>query len=232
MAKPQRDRKHRFALFACFVLFGLVLSLSQGCARQDPRYRPDGISLGSQQKLPFHPDPHLASDSDGALPAAPADAKLAGAMPFRTASQPRILPPGTLLTVQLGRSLSAAKVQAGEPFTASVAAPLTIDGETLVERGAPVVGHIESAQAETGSAPARGYFRLTLSAITVGGRSFSIQTSSLFTRGTVQPSNSSSRAGSVRVQKGRRLTFRLTAPVIFDDSSPSANRQTASSIAE
>lgn len=232
MVKPQSARKRRFALITFCHTLGLALSLSQGCARQEAVYRPDGASPAGQQKLPFHPDPHLASDNDGARPAVPSDPRLPTAIPFQAGSKPRILSFGTLLTVQLDRSLSTAKVRAGDSFSASVAAPLTIEGETLVERGTPVIGLIESAQSETGRAQALGYFRLTLSAITIGGRQVGLQTSSLFTRGTIQPSNVSSRSGSVRVLKGRRLTFRLTAPVTLDDPNPGVNRQSASAIAE
>ncbi len=150
-------------------------------------------------------------------------------------SHPRILPSGTLLTVQLDDSLSADKVRAGDAFTASVAAPLTIDGDTLIERGTAVTGRVESAQSQAdrpGLIPGSGYFRLTLNAITVEGRQLALQTSSLFARGTLPPLNVSSpasppdlRLDSLQVQKGRRLTFRLTAPVALDDPNSMANRQ-------
>ena len=82
-----------------------------------------------------------------------------------------------------------------------------------------------------------GYFELTLDAITVAGKPVALQTSSLFARGTIQPSNISSgssniRSNSIRVQKGRRLTFRLTAPLIFDDPGLTANRRTSGSTME
>ncbi len=76
-------------------------------------------------------------------------------------------------------------------------------------------GHIESVRAGAGS----GYFQLTLTAITVEGRPLALQTSSLFARGTVQPPD------EIRVQKGRRLTFRLTSPVLIDELEALANRQ-------
>jgi hypothetical protein len=59
-----------------------------------------------------------------------------------------------------------------------------------------------------------------LSAITVEGRPLALQTSSLFARGTLQQPD------GVRVQKGRRLTFRLTSPVTLNDSNSMATRQT------
>lgn len=214
-----------------FGVLCLVLSLSQGCARSEPADPANGGAV-AEQKLPFRPsDPALASD--GARPAPPPTPKLS--MPFQAGLQPRILPSGTLLTVQLEDSLSTANVHTGDAFTASVAAPLTLDGDTLIGRGTAVTGRVESAQSQAdrpGLVPGSGYFRLTLNAITVEGRQLPLQTSSLFARGQVpNPSSSGNRsdlrADGVQVQKGRRLTFRLTAPLTVDDPKSMANRQSA-----
>jgi hypothetical protein len=252
MARLRGAPQPRSALIA-FCL-ALSLSLSPGCARPEPLHPADASSPASEQELPFRSDSDQTSASDGARTGAQAavspDPKLASSLPFRAASHPRILPSGTLLTVQLEDSLVASKVRAGDAFTASVAAPLTIDGDTLIERGTAVIGRIESAQSQAdrpGLVPGAGYFRLTLSAITVDGRQLVLQTSSLFTRGTLTEANVSSGGGasyggpgsgnpgsgntpnapsrSVRVQKGRRLTFRLTAPVTIDGPNSTANRQ-------
>ncbi len=223
MTELRRNRKR----CSGFVIFCFVLTLT-GCARRESLYHPEAAAPASEQNLPFHPDPHLASDSDAERPAVPAAPQLSSGMPFRSGAQSRVLAAGTLVTVELDRSLSAAKVHAGDQFAASVAAPLTVDGETLVERGSPVVGSVEIAQVETNGAQAPGYFRLTLDAMTVGGRLISLRTSSLYTRGTIQPNGFS--GSSAGVQKGRRLTFRLTAPVAFED--PAISHRQAASIAE
>jgi hypothetical protein len=213
----------------------LCLSLTQGCARSEPVRRTDAGLPASEQKLPFHPETDHALDGEGTRPAVPPDPKMASGLPFRTGSHPRILPSGTLLTVQLEGSLSTANVRPGDAFTASVAAPLAIDGDTLIERGTTVTGRIESVQSQAqrpGLVRGSGYFGLTLSAMTVEGRQFALQTSSLFTRGTLRQANVSSRGSpvdlrseGVRVPKGRRLTFRLTLPVKLDDPNSTANRQ-------
>jgi len=201
----------------CLAL-GLSLSLSQGCARSGPLHRGDTASAASEQKLPFHPGTDQASASEGTHPAVSPDPNATSAMPFRTESHPHVLPSGTLLTVQLEDALSTAKAHTGDPFAASVASALGIDGDSLIERGAMATGHIESVRADARS----GYFQLTLTAITVEGRPLALQTSSLFARGTVQQSD------DIRVQKGRRLTFRLTSPVLLDEPKSMANRQSSS----
>jgi len=237
MARLRENRQHHSALIG--VCLALSLGLTQGCARSEPMHRAELGSVASEQRPPFPPDADHAPASDGSHSAIPPDPKLASGLPFRAGAQPRILPAGTLLTVQLAGSLSTASVRAGDVFTASVAAPLVIDGETLIDRGTAVSGRVESAQSQAhrpGLVQGSGYFRLTLSAITVGDRQLLLQTSSLFARGTLQ--HASSHGGplglpsdGVRVPKGRRLTFRLTAPVTLETNSV-ANREPRGPVTE
>jgi hypothetical protein len=221
-----------------WIVFCLALSLALGCGRPNA---PHGTETGasspagpSDQNLPFHPNPDRTSDADNALPPMPADHQRDNGTPFHSLAAARSLPAGTLITIRMESSLSTSHVSAGDPFTASVAGPLTVDGNTLVERGTPVSGRVESAQppaARPGLSPDPGYVRLTLSALTLDGRAVALQTSSLFARGTFQSSAASVDAASrvrssdFRVQKGRPLTFRLTAPVALNDPSSIANRQ-------
>jgi len=209
-----------------FGILCLAVGLSQGCDRSEPLQRSDAPSPASERKLPFHPDADQASAADGALPPVASDPKQS-ATPFKGMSHTHILPSGMLLTVQLQDSLSATKVRAGDAFTATVAAPLWLGRDVVVERGTTVTGRVESAQsqaersglAQDSRYTGTGYFRLTLSEMTVEGRQLALQTSSLFARGTFQPLE------GISVQRGRRLTFRLTAPVTLEASSSAANRQ-------
>ena len=50
---------------------------------------------------------------------------------------------GTLLPVRIGQELSAARNQAGDSFSATLARPLVVDGWVIAESGARVEGHIE-----------------------------------------------------------------------------------------
>jgi hypothetical protein len=202
------------------LCLALGLGLGEGCTRSEPLHRNGASSSSSEQTLPFHAETSGPSSGDGVVPSTALDPKQASGLPFRVGSQ-RVVPAGTLLTVELEDSLSTAKVRVGDVFTASVAASLKGERETLIERGAMVTGRVESermAADQSGKGPASGYFRLTLSSITQDGRQFSLQTSSLFARGTFQPIE------GVRVPKGRRLTFRVTAPVTLDAPDPIASR--------
>jgi len=128
MDKLRRDRKRLFTLLA---LLALGLGVNQGCARPQ-RLHPTAANSTATQKLPFHADGGSDSAADSPLPASSPDPRLAASVPFRAGSSGRMLPAGTLLTVQLDSSLSADTAGAGDAFTASVAAPLTIDGDTLL----------------------------------------------------------------------------------------------------
>ena len=216
-ATMQRMAKHRD--FREWLGMGaLCLALGQGlaCGRSEPLHPETGPTVAKQ--LPFHAGAEGLTDS-GNDAAGLANASSSG-LPFRAAAQGRILPAGTLLTVQLKHSLSATNVHAGDVFEAALADPLISDGDTLIERGTEVTGRVESAQFRPGS----GYVRMTLSSITLEGVQASLQTSSLFARGRARQvavadgGNSARRdLGGTRVPKGRRLTFRLTAPIRLEE---------------
>jgi hypothetical protein len=220
------------------VVVCAAFSLTQGCARSSiaPRTEVAASSPTAQQNLPFHQASEHATD-DSVHPAVPPDAKPLNAAPFPAASHPHSLPAGTLITVRLEKSLSISRVHAGDTFTATVADPLTFDGDTLIAAGTPVTGRVEFAQPavqRVGSTSDPGYLGLILEAISVDGRGITLQTSSLFTTGTLRmnrPSGTSSSGSEsgvpsnpLRIRKGRRLTFRLTAPVAFPDANSIAKR--------
>lgn len=188
------------------LTLSLCLGFGIGCSRLELSHAGEGALVSSKQALPFHPEPVVTDER----PAVPPDSKSVRALPFHSEQQPGILQSGTLLTVQLEKPLSFARARPEDTFLASVAAPFTMDGQILVDRGTVVTGHVESAHLNLhGGILSRGYFRLTLSTITIDGRHISLQTSSLFTRGSPV---SKLRPAGVGLEKGHHLTFRLTAP--------------------
>lgn len=187
-----------------------------------------------------HADPHQVPFHEGEKPPGPGDASAsqdsapnpAPGLPFRDAQN---LPAGTLLTVRLKNPISTENPGSHAKFEGVVDEPVVVAGSTLVPRGVTVAGRVESAQASN-LRRNRGYVRLALDSIQLGGASLPIQTSSLFVRGTAAdvhadvnpaqnhgpqaaaapsdvPSGESSAAAVISLEKGRRLTFRLTEPV-------------------
>jgi hypothetical protein len=128
-------------------------------------------------------------------------------------------------------------------FEAVVDEPVMIEGVTVVPRGTSATGRIESFQSSleqhsrlgsekslgpeklssstekisneklAGVRDKRGYVRLTLDSVDVGGRSLSIRTSSLFARVSSYPHPARPGSSVVSLEQGRRLTFRLSEPV-------------------
>jgi hypothetical protein len=205
------------------LCLALCLAVTQGCTRSGTFHPSDTASSAGPQSLPFHADTTQVAESGGASPAVAPDPKQPSGLPFRAGSQTSVLPAGTLITVQLGDSLSAAKARLGDIFTAAIAVPLKVDRDIVVESGTTVTGRVESVSPRSPATspetvPRSGYLRLTLSAITVQGRPAALQTASLFARGTFQPSE------GILIQKGRRLTFRLTTPLTVNSSNSVSNR--------
>jgi len=213
MAGLCKSWAHSSALAA----FCLCLCFSLGCERSEPS-PPGTDSAAGTQSLPFHPGSDLPS-REVPVSTAP-NSQLAGNLPFHDRS--RTLPAGSFLTVQLKDSLSSTKIHPGYGFTASVAVPLTMGGNTLIDRGTEVSGQVESARSRldpSQPADSSGYIRLRLTALNLSGREIPLETSSLFARGIVQGS------GGVRLAKGRHLTFRLTAPVGLEEANTMAKGQ-------
>ncbi len=135
------------------------------------------------------------------------------------------LPVGTLLTVRLRTPVSTESPETSSSFEGVVDDPVTINGATLVPRGSRVAGRVESAQAS--KVNGRNFVRLTLQSIDLAGKGIPIRTSSLFAHGQATPTPSAIDQGGdsiIHLDKGRRLTFRLTESVFVASQHPPAVR--------
>ena len=189
------------------ALFSL---LTAGCS-SPAQPRPDSVSQADQRQVPFQdgesPQGRASPDrSEGSEPES--------SLPFRDSQG---LPAGMLLTVLLRDPICAGSPGASGTFGAVVDEPVVVEGTILLPRGATVAGRIESAHASQLKRD-RGYVQLTLASIAIGGQEIPIQTSSLFVNGNAiearaVPDDSSLR--TIRVESGRRLTFRLIEPVLL-----------------
>lgn len=183
-----------------------------------------GAAQADQPQVPFHDgDGKLSRSNDSSTHDIGLTAEKD--LPFR---DPQSLPAGTLLTVRLKNPISAENPDANGIFEAIVDQPVVIDGNKLVPLGSLVSGRVESARTSNLKRNS-GYLRLTLDSIDLAGSKLPVQTSSLFVRGNAaQPRTSQSQvltgqasAAIIRLEKGRRLVFRLTEPV-YVAGSPTA----------
>src|SRR5215467_12535482 len=102
-------------------------------------------------------------------------------LPF-VEGKPLVVPANTAIYVRLQQSLSSASAQSGQSFSAVLDEPLVVDGQTLAPQGAAVTGKVVAAR-ESGHLHNAGYLRITLSSITVKGKSVPLQTNSVFVSG-------------------------------------------------
>jgi hypothetical protein len=102
-------------------------------------------------------------------------------LPFAE-SKPLVVPANTAIYVRLQQSISSSTAQPGQSFSAVLDEPLVVDGQTLAPRGAAVTGKVVSAR-DSGHLHNSGYLRITLSSVTVNGKSTPLQTNSVFVSG-------------------------------------------------
>ena len=191
-----------------------LLLLAVSCSRPEGWRSDDSGAQAGQHPAPFQDGTANATSHVSA--AAPDRTNSETGLPFR---DDQSLPAGTLLTVRLKNPISAenpaSSPTAKGTFEAVVDEPLVINGNTLVPRGASAAGRVESARSS--NVKRRGYVRLILDSIDVAGRDLPVQTSSLFARGNLddetKPTEGEVPPAVIHLEKGRRLTFRLTEPV-------------------
>ncbi len=188
------------------MALALLLPWAQGCSRPLGFHGDEGAPQAGQAQAPLRkadlPQPTSAI----------VDQSQNSALPF--ADSPS-LPAGTLMTVRLTKPVWTDAPDASGTFEAVVDEVVTMDGNTVVPRGATVAGRVESARASK-IKDNRNYVRLTLDTIALDGRDFPVQTSSLFARGRSSITATSEHKDALAVihlEKGRRLTFRLAEPL-------------------
>jgi len=142
---------------------------------------------------------------------------------------PAFVAAGTSLTVRLQTSMSSAYSHAGDSFQAVLETPVVLQGETVVPQGTPITGKI-SAVSVGGHRGAPGYLRLSLTAISLNGKSLALQTSTVFAKAgpRVKPRPSTPRTSQetpkavdktsaaqqdVEFTPQSNLTFRLARPL-------------------
>jgi len=92
--------------------------------------------------------------------------------------QPIIVPAGTALTVTVDQKLSSKTSQAGQPFSATLAQAVTVDGKTAIPKGSRVIGRVITAK-EKGKIKGEGQLGVALTSVAVNGKDYAIETGTL-----------------------------------------------------
>ncbi len=192
----------------------VALTFAAACSRPAP----GAGSAGSQTDPRQVPSGGNQGESDSAAPESSGDpgdnsSDSGREIPFPDLHNPdsRTLPVGTLLTVSLSHAIPAS-AEAPQSFEAIVDEPVVVDGNTIIPAGIHATGLIGSTRKSVLSHD-RGYVQLTLTGIEVEGQPLHPRTSSVFARVSTTPALSPVASNSISLNQGRRLTFRLTAPL-------------------
>ena len=95
---------------------------------------------------------------------------------------PVVVAPGTVLTVTIDQSISTKENSAGDRFAASLAEPVTVDGDEVLPAGTKASGTVTQAES-AGRVKGGAVLALTLDSITVHGKKYSVETSAFEEQG-------------------------------------------------
>jgi hypothetical protein len=143
----------------CFVA-GILL-LVGGCAKSGT---PSGTA--SKSGSAAHPSGSSAANGPGSNAASPASQP----------APPVVIAAGTLLTITIDQTVSSKTNNNGDPFAASLAAPITGDGVEVLPKGTRAKGTVVQADS-AGRVKGGAVLALTLDSITMNGQTYAIQTS-------------------------------------------------------
>jgi len=137
------------------------------------------FALGCSQKssTPATSTDNSSSSAAGGTPTGGGTAnasKPGGSKP--AAAQAVTIPVGTVITVRLGETLSSKSSSAGQNFSATVAEPVSVDGKTVIEKGATAQGTVVDAKA-MGHFKGGALLEVRLNSVTINGHEHPVQTS-------------------------------------------------------
>lgn len=181
------------AFTSILALAGLLLA--SGCHKQNPPASNDAsTATASQPAVPAPPPdqpgagapaPAASSASGTAAPAPPpanaptnAPAQTAAAPGAEAPPPPLVIPAGTHIAVTIQQDLGSKISQAGETFTATVAAPIMIDGRRVIRAGAPASGTVVDAK-PLGRFKGGAYLELRLDTVRADGSTYQISSNAL-----------------------------------------------------
>jgi len=90
--------------------------------------------------------------------------------------RPLVVPADTVLAVVLDQSISSKTTNSGEKFSATVEAPVEVEGKVAIPKGARAEGIVKDAK-PAGRFKGGAVLSLALTSVTVDGKDYEIQTS-------------------------------------------------------
>jgi hypothetical protein len=170
---------------------------------------PQPVQPGAKPRAsrPRHRHQSSSDDNDVTttqMNSAPSDQMASSAPPVQTTPAPPPPPPaprkvtipsGTTMAVRLVDAISSETAQPGESFRATLDSPLAYGGDIAVPAGYNVEGHIVDAKS-AGKFAGQSVLVLQLDRITVGSRSYSVQTDQYKRQGSSRGKNTAEKVGA------------------------------------
>jgi hypothetical protein len=160
--------------------------------------------VGTPRRNPVVRDAEMATAGTGAAgmgmaQQASANQQTAPAPPATPPAPPPppkvTIPAGTNLAVRLIDTIDSEKNQPGETFRATLNSPLATEGDIAIPAGYDVEGHIVDVKS-AGKFAGQSLLVLQLDRITVGGKSYSIQTDEYKRQGSSRGKNTAEKVGA------------------------------------
>lgn len=126
---------------------------------------------------------------------APAPAAAPAPPPPPPPPQKVTIPAGTTLAVRLVDTIDSEKNQPGETFRATLNSPLSAEGDVAIPAGYDVEGHIVDVKS-AGKFAGQSLLILQLDRISVGGKSYSLQTDQYKRQGNSRGKNTAEKVGA------------------------------------
>jgi hypothetical protein len=123
------------------------------------------------------------------------------------------VPKGTQLTAVVDQTLRSTKTHEGDTFAASLAAPVKVDGKTVLPKGAHVTGKVVHVK--------KTEIKVELASVTLHGKSYDLETNTRRPSDKVKAKSSDKNADKSKEKKNdnsvlgakTELTFKLSKPV-------------------
>lgn len=96
----------------------------------------------------------------------------------KAASESLSIPAGTVIPIRLGETLSSNHSQAGEGFSGTVARPVVVGGQTVIEQGASARGTVVDAKA-MGHFKGGALLEIRLNSVSINGKEHNVQTAAV-----------------------------------------------------
>jgi hypothetical protein len=144
-----------------WLVIGVLLAVG-GCNKSNPNSNSGKPAGGDTANTPAGNSSAANSPASGASSA--------------NTTPPVVIDAGTLFTVTIDQTVSSKTNNNGDPFAASLAAPISVGGVTVLPMGTRAKGTVVQADS-AGRVKGGAVLALTLDSITVNGQPYSIQTS-------------------------------------------------------